>query len=126
MVFKTGLLQHLEDLEDLEKSLNFKKLLKTWKSHGVSKKWLEILYSRLFQTLNNYFRILEQILNLKIFFSLFKNIIEKFRIQSFIVKKWFFLSQNELQLILIRFFLKVDLDFFCKIRLGKPGKVMEF
>ena len=84
------------------------------------------MYSPLFQTLNNYFRILEQILNLKIFFSLFKNIIEKFRIQSFIVKKWFLLSQNELQLILIRLFLKSGPGFFCKIRLGKPGKVMEF
>ena len=28
-----------------------------WKSHGVLKKWLEILKSPLFQTLNNYIRI---------------------------------------------------------------------
>ena len=62
----------------------------------------------------------------EIFFSLFKNIIEKFRIQSFIVKKWFLLSQNELQLILIRLFLKSGPGFFCKISLGNPGKVMEF
>ena len=33
------------------------KTWKTWKSHRVFKKWLEILKSPLFQTLNNYFRI---------------------------------------------------------------------
>ena len=34
-----------------------KNLWKTWKNHRVLKKWLKILKSPLFQTLNNYFRI---------------------------------------------------------------------
>ena len=53
-----GFLQDLDDLKNIEKSLNFKKLLKNLKkSHEVLKKLLEILKSPLFQTLNNYFRI---------------------------------------------------------------------
>ena len=56
-----------------------KRFWKIWKSHEVLKKWLEILKSPLFQTLNNY----------RIIFHFYTNIIEKFTIQKIIVKKSF-------------------------------------